>query len=715
MERTVDMTHTFKLARRIARLKLPGAHLRASAPTSLGPVLHRSPWRFMITVVVALTSGCTDNDISEITSASGTEITPAERRQAPGRGGKKLVSLVVAPDTARLAPAQVTQFSAKARRNDGVLVAVPVQWSAAGGTIDSTGKFTAGRTVGDYRIVAKQSSGTLADTARVTIRSDAPTTQAVVLTPQTVSLQPGAKTAFQATVKMSDGSTGTGRVTYSGSGGAIDSAGNYTAGEAPGSFRVIATSEAAGLADTSTVTITAAPTTCTGSATVICPGDNWQAKVNAAPSGTVFSIGAGVHRGQRVVAKANQQFIGEPGAIMSGAKLLTGWVQSGAAWYVTGQTQEFAHTIGQCASGTACQYPEDVYRDDVLLKRELSLGALGPGEFYFDYAADRIYVGDDPNGRKLEAAATDYAFLGSPDGAGTGVTLRNLVIEKYANQAQYGAIGRSNTPAGWTIDACELRYNHGAAVRTGAIRVINSHIHHNAQIGIVGGGSSATLIQNNEIAYNNTGGFWPHWEAGGIKLAGGTFSGIQVRNNRIHHNKGIGLWLDGFGDQLVFDGNRIEDNEWDGIQWELSQGGQITNNIILRNGFSNPNRSEGAGIMVANSGGTGLVVSGNTLSGNKNGIILQEASRGSGPFGPLITQNVHVHHNTVTLANNQTHGAVQYSGDGSLWSRRNNRFESNTYNLQAAPAAPFIWSNNTLMTDAQWRASGEDATGTFNR
>jgi hypothetical protein len=144
----------------------------------------------------------------------------------------------------------------------------------------------------------------------------------------------------------------------------------------------------------------------------LAPGEDWQARVDAAPAGAVFTVKAGVHRLQTVTPKSDLQFLAEPGAVMSGAKLLDDWVQSGATWYVDGQTQEFGHDVGVCAPGKACQYPEDVYRDDVLLHRELSLAAVGPGDFYFDYAADRIYVGDDPVGHRLEAAATEYASWG---------------------------------------------------------------------------------------------------------------------------------------------------------------------------------------------------------------------------------------------------------------------------------------------------------------
>jgi parallel beta-helix repeat protein len=501
---------------------------------------------------------------------------------------------------------------------------------------------------------------------------------------------------------------------WSATGGTITPDGLYTAGTTPGSYWVVYA--AGGYADTALVTITAPPSGCTSSATTICPGDNWQAKVNAAPTGTIFTIGAGIHRGQTVVAKTGQRFIGTPGqSIMSGANLLAGWTQDGTRWYVAGQTQEFPHTVGVCVSGTACLYPEDVYRNDVLLRRELSLAAVGPGEFYFDYAADRIYVGDDPAGQTLEAAATEYAFLGSPDGSGTDVVIDGLTVEKYANAAQYGAIGRSNTQRGWIIRNAVIRWNHGAGIRLGAIQVLTSRIHHNGQIGMVGGGDATTLVRGNEVDHNNTAGFAADWEGGGIKFGGGYFTGIQARSNNIHDNNGIGLWFDGYGDQFVFDSNTVVDNAWDGIKAEISYGGTIRHNLVTGNGFANPIAEQGDGIMVYAAGGSGLEITGNTLSGNKNAIMLFSANRGSGPAGPLVTANVNVHHNTVTLSGTQRMGAIRYDGSTGLWTTDNNRFEDNTYHLQGAPTAPFIWTNNALHTDAQWRAAGNDDTGTFNR
>jgi parallel beta-helix repeat protein len=543
-----------------------------------------------------------------------------------------------------------------------------------------------------------------------------PNLVAIVVTPTTATVAAGAKQLFTAVAKLSDGSTTAVGVNWTATGGTIDAGGTYTAGTAPGSYKVIATHASSPLADTVAVTIsgtsTGGSTNCTSTATTLCPGDDIQAKANAAGAGATLTLQPGIYRMQSITPLNGQTFVGQPGAIISGAKLLTGWTQSGSTWYVGGQTQEFGHSAGRCESGTACMYPEDVYRDNVLLTRVLSLSAVGPGTFYFDYAADRIYVGDNPAGHTLEAAAKEYAFTGTAQGAGSGVTIRGLVIEKYANAAQTGAIGGARMPANWTVRENEVRFNHGVGIWGGnsGLVIARNNVHHNGQMGIASG---FARVDSNEIAYNNTARYSWAWEAGGTKFAFTT--NLLVRGNWVHHNRGPGLWTDINNVNTTYSGNTVEDNYADGILHEISYSATIRGNVVRRNGFGNPNAAEGAGITISSSGGTGIDISGNTVAGNKNGIILLQADRGSGSQGAYVVRNVSVHDNNVTLGAGQRTGAYRYGGDSGLWTANNNRFANNTYNLQSAGSAPFIWTNNAAATDAQWRGYGNDATGTFNR
>ncbi len=630
-----------------------------------------------------------------------------------------LVRIILSPDTATVYVGKTKQFSVSGKYSDSSVAPVSATFTATGGTITATGLYTAGQTTGTFRVMATSTTTALTDTSAVTIQL-APLAQ-LILVPALATVPVGGSAQFQVYGRTTAGDSVAAQATYSATGGVVSSAGFYTAGSTPGTFQVVARQTNGTLADTAAVTIAPA-TSCVSTATMLCPGDDIQAKATAAGPGATLTLQPGIYRLQTVTPLSGQHFVGQAGAIMSGAKLLTGWTQSGGTWYVSGQAQNFGPDGGMCASGTACQYPEDVYRDNARLTRVLSLAAVTTGTFFFDYTADRIYVGDDPAGHVLEGAATQYAFYQSGQ---TGVTIQGLIVEKYANPAGSGAVGRTALGDNWVLSGSVVRYNHGGGVKIGyphPCQVLNNYIHHNGQVGIVGSGATGTLIQGNEIAYNNTAGYNPAWEAGGIKFTGQngvTFTGAQARNNFVHHNHGLGIWFDTNYDGVLVDANTVEDNELEGIEYEISYSATITNNIINRNGASSPSNYEGAGILVYSSGGSGIEISGNTLAGNKNGIMLIQASRGSGTLGTYITQNANVHDNTVTLTAGQRHGAHLYGGASGTFTTLNNHFTHNTYNLQATGTTPFAWSsdgtNNADIGDAAWRAVPNDVTGTFNR
>lgn len=64
------------------------------------------------------------------------------------------------------------------------------------------------------------------------------------------------------------------------------------------------------------------PTATPAASVTINPGDNIQAAVNANPRGTTFRLKAGTHRMTAELApKDGDSFVGDPGAIVSGAKI----------------------------------------------------------------------------------------------------------------------------------------------------------------------------------------------------------------------------------------------------------------------------------------------------------------------------------------------------------------------------------------------------------
>ena len=101
--------------------------------------------------------------------------------------------------------------------------------------------------------------------------------------------------------------------------------------------------------------------------------------------------------------------------------------------------------------------PETVFLDNTPLKPVDALSKVVPGTFYFDYAADKIYIADNPTGHTVEAGKLTDAFHGSA----TNVTVQNLVIEKYDPQIQDGAIRGGQ---GWTIRDNEVRLNYAVGI-----------------------------------------------------------------------------------------------------------------------------------------------------------------------------------------------------------------------------------------------------------
>jgi parallel beta-helix repeat protein len=448
------------------------------------------------------------------------------------------------------------------------------------------------------------------------------------------------------------------------------------------------------------VTITTPPA-CTPTPTHFCPGDDLQAKVSAQGSGASFTFGPGVYRMQMIVPKTGQTFTGSPGTILSGARVLTQWTSDGTRWYASGQTQEntdYNPKYSCQAPYPGCFRPEQLWVDDVLYEHVLSLSNLGPGTWYFDYTADRIYVPVNPAGRVIETSVTRFAF----GGTATGVTVRNLVVERYANEAQKAAVNHG-IGASWLIEGNEIRWNHGTGAVAGANGIVRkNYVHHQGQMGIKAFGSNP-LVEDNEIAYNNTAGFGPglSGEAGGTKFVGTT--DLVVRGNFSHHNDGPGLWTDIDNYRSLYENNRVEDNKWRGIFHEISYDCVIRNNTVRRNGYDFPGTMgafEGAGILISNS--PNVEVYGNVVEDNRNGIMAREEDRGGGSRGPYNTTNLYVHDNTVRQTDGGRAAGITdtdpYHDPYSALS--NNRFVHNSYVIGSV--TKWRWAPNQDVPLNQW-------------
>jgi hypothetical protein len=202
------------------------------------------------------TAGQTAGTYRVIASAAGLADTATVTVTAAPTPAPVLALVVLSPTTTSLVEGATKQFSATGKASDGSTVPIKAIYSATGGSITSSGMYTAGQTAGNYRVVARDSASGDSDTAAVTITAPTPTLASVVLTPSTASLTTGGTQQFAAVGKMSDGSTSSISITWTAAGGTISSSGLYSAGQTAGTYRVIAAA-AGGKADTASVTITA--------------------------------------------------------------------------------------------------------------------------------------------------------------------------------------------------------------------------------------------------------------------------------------------------------------------------------------------------------------------------------------------------------------------------------------------------------------------------
>ncbi|HEX3233684.1 MAG TPA: right-handed parallel beta-helix repeat-containing protein [Gemmatimonadales bacterium] len=85
-----------------------------------------------------------------------------------------LQRVLISPASVSLQSEATQQFLASGVATDGSTVPVAVSWAATGGTISSSGLYTAGSASGNFRVVGRDSASGLADTSLVSVTAPAP-------------------------------------------------------------------------------------------------------------------------------------------------------------------------------------------------------------------------------------------------------------------------------------------------------------------------------------------------------------------------------------------------------------------------------------------------------------------------------------------------------------------------------------------------------------
>jgi parallel beta-helix repeat protein len=436
----------------------------------------------------------------------------------------------------------------------------------------------------------------------------------------------------------------------------------------------------------------------------ILPGIDIPSVVDASPAGTTFMIHPGVYRMQMIIPKSGDIFIGESGAILNGSQLLTSFskeiVNGVTYWFAKGPSQP-GLLLDRCDDKfPMCRYPENLYIDDKPLLRASGLSSITAGMCYYDYSAGKIFFLDNPIGHTVETSSTPVAFETESMGRFySNITIRGLIIEKYATPGQRSTIGGQYGGSNWIVENNEVRLNHGEGVRAGnGSQVLNNYIHDNGQLGIgISEITTAVLVQNNEISRNNWAGFRKTFESGGVKF--GHVVNLTARGNYIHDNAGVGLWCDGSCIGGLYENNTVVNNAMHGILHEISHNWTIRNNVIIGNG--------GAGIQIDES--DHVEVAANFVANNYKTIAMNMSTRPGASWVDL--NNNYVHDNIIVTGGvNGITGIYQTMNNNAYYTIKNNRFANDTYCMPASSRGYYWWMNWYQTTEA-WKGYGQDVNG----
>ncbi len=429
------------------------------------------------------------------------------------------------------------------------------------------------------------------------------------------------------------------------------------------------------------------------------PGDDIQSIVNSNPDGTTFKFAAGTYRMQTIIPKDNDVFDGGNKAVLNGSRLLTNWIKKDNYWYIDGQTQEGLR-VGEGrerAGHPRASYPEDVYVDDVPLLHAEHIGDVKPGTFLFDYKADRIYLGTDPEGHKVETSVSERAFKGKAK----NVTIQNLIIEKYATPGQYGTVDSEFGPD-WTVRDNVIQLNHGCGLNFGnGSKILRNKLQKNGHAGF-GGGDNNWLFEGNDVRDNGWAGFDPVWEGGGGKICR-TNSGI-VRGNFVTGNYGPGIWLDIDADGITIENNVCWNNPvGPGIMFEVSSDAIIRNNTCANNATNS-----GMSQIYISSSSNGKVY-GNTIDiGSAGGGAVIIANMHRPPSNPGINNEIYNNNIIIRSTGKRRMGIVNEYDPDSVAVYTKNSFHNNTYHLADLDGKYFTWKGKKSFSFAEMKAAGNE-------
>ncbi len=344
------------------------------------------------------------------------------------------------------------------------------------------------------------------------------------------------------------------------------------------------------------------------------PNSPWSVAkaLNSAPAGaTVVFRGGQYHKATgRITKKLTLQAYPQEKPWLKGSIEVQGWVNDGGVWRKDGWNYSFPLLKEELLDPSVpmARYTDMVYVNGVSLKQVGNRANVGPGEFYVDNANNKLYIGNNPAGKTVEATAVTSGI--TINKKSSNAVVRGLGFAHYADKAML--VGA----AGVRLENNTFAWNGASGVTLqGADAVVSGNTFtYNGLVGLKGS-ADRILLEGNTISFNNIEHFKTNYGAGGTKLIQTT--GAIIRNNLVENNYSPGIWCDVSCLNTTIVNNTVRNNHSAGILYELSHKGFISGNTVANNG---------SGIILGDSSST--KVSNNTLINSRNyQIIVKDSPR----------------------------------------------------------------------------------------
>ncbi len=363
-----------------------------------------------------------------------------------------------------------------------------------------------------------------------------------------------------------------------------------------------------------------------------------QNALKIAPAGATIVFRGGTYRGlDSLLAPRRVTFQAARGEApwIKGSVIVTGWVRDGSAWRKDNWTHKFGASPRIGPEYVDPKFPlagerDMVFLNDQALQQVATRAEVGPGSFFVDGKAQKLFIGDDPSGKVVEAAVYEQGLQIWKNGPNdpTGSIVRGLGFAHYGDQGLTvrapNVLIEDNTFA-WSGQRGMNIYDAPHAVIRGNAFVANS------RVGLRASRNRRLVVENNLFAWNNVDRWRPAWDAAGVKITNmdyGAQDGLLFRGNLAENNAATGVWLDIDVNDAVVVHNIARRNQGIGIFFEISDKAIIAFNLSYENGM---------GVMVSNA--RNARVWNNTLVNNGSNILVKESGRISKIEGNIAGTN----------------------------------------------------------------------------